>query len=191
MPMVALGAALLARTAKPRWIAWPVLALAVATLPATLLHNTDKPILADESGRSILDRDRLAQQTIDPDLASIATPIRRLRHLVGSTAALGFLRQDDLRDYLLLGQPLQRRLVAFDMPDITPANLRATHVHGVFIGYASPPGCRHPTCALPPKNLPALRLGPRSYLVLPTRQPLDDADSSPGGIFATYIVRRR
>jgi len=164
MPAVALAAPLLARTARgPR--AWVVLALALSTLPATLLTNTNKPVRSDLVGRSIVDMDRLAQQTIDSTLHSIAEPIRRLNRRIGPTAPVGFIRQDDFFDYLLFDSGLRRRVVPLERGDVTPARLRALRLDGVLVAYGDRAPCRRDGCRRWPPGLAVTRLGPSSYLV--------------------------
>jgi hypothetical protein len=164
MPAAALAAPLLARTARgPR--AWAVLALALSTVPATLLTNTDKPVRPDLVGRSILDMDRLSQQTIDPTLRSIAAPVRRLNRIVGPTAPIGFVRQDDFFDYLLFDPGLRRRVLPVERDEVTPARLRADRVVGFFVAYSDRAPCQVDGCRRWPRGMRAIPLGATSYLV--------------------------
>jgi hypothetical protein len=167
MPAAAGAAVLLASTAA-RWrVAWPVLALTLATVPGALLRNPDKPIVPDGADTTIFGRDRIDQQTIDPSLAPVARPIHRLLALVPPREPLGYVNQpDQFPEYLLYDGKLNRRLIAFDPGDLTLRSMHQAGVRGVFIAFADGPDCRAAGCVHPPAVLRSLELGPRSYFVL-------------------------
>ncbi|MGI8802788.1 MAG: ArnT family glycosyltransferase [Solirubrobacteraceae bacterium] len=167
MPAIALGAPLLSLTTRSRWTRWLTLILALATVPGTVLRDNNKEVVPYAGDRSILTEDRLTQQTVDPDLTTIVPVIRRLGALVGPHDGIGFLQQDNIRDYLLFGQPLQRRVVGFDPSQVTAAALRAARVRGVLIGYVDQDPCRGPRCLPLPPGLRLTRLGPDSLWVTP------------------------
>jgi hypothetical protein len=165
MPAFAVSAPLLGLLA--RRVAWSLIAvaLALATLPGTLLHDVYKPLLASEGTPSVLSMDRLRQQTIDDSVAPLRQPVRSLRRLVAPHAPLGFLNQDALMEYLLFGEPLARRLVALDPGEITPQRIREQHLSGVFIGFRNQPPCVGRLCLTHTAGLRFTALGPDSYLV--------------------------
>jgi Dolichyl-phosphate-mannose-protein mannosyltransferase len=165
MPAVAVGAPLLALTARRSWTAWPVLALALLTLPGAVLKDNNKLILTGPGDVSILSQDRLAQQTLDQDLTSFAPVVARVDRLAGAHGSVGFLNQDNLRDYLLIGEPLQRRAVGLDPPDLTVAGIRSAHVVGVVAGYLDQPPCRTPTCVPLGRGLRSTRIGADSVWI--------------------------
>ncbi|TMK40356.1 MAG: DUF2029 domain-containing protein [Actinobacteria bacterium] len=172
MPAAAAGAALLALTATRRWLAWVTLALALATVPGALLENPDKPVLPDGSGRTIFARDRIDQQTIDPELQPLGPALHRLGHLVPPPRPIGYLDQlDAFPQYLLFTDgDLHRRVVAFDRRDITADGIRHAGVAGVFVALSGRRGCPLRMCPRPSAALSVSRIGPRSYLVTPRRR---------------------
>lgn len=165
MPAIALTAPLLAGLARRRAGAAVALALALATVPGTVLHDIYKPVLAPPGGKSIFALGRLQQQTIDADVAPMVASVRRLDTLVGAHAALGFVQQDAVYDYVLMGEPYGRRMVPYTAADVSPRAMRDDRVQGVYIGYADQAPCSGRLCVLHPAGLQFQALASGSYLV--------------------------
>jgi dolichyl-phosphate-mannose-protein mannosyltransferase len=164
MPAFALATVLLAAAVRHRWVAVAAVALSLATLPGALLEDVYKPI-ASSGTPSIFSLDRIDQQTIDDDLAPLGPALHRLDGLVGRHEALGFLQQDNFPEYLLFGEPLQRRLVGFDRDQVTAGALRASGLRALFIGFADQRPCTHRECLGRAAGLRVRPLGGSSYLV--------------------------
>lgn len=148
------------------------LGLALLTLPGTLLHDVYKPVLATEGAPSILSLDRVGQQTIDDELAPLAAPLRRLDRLVGPHDALGFIYQETFPEYLLFGQPLQRRLVGFEPDQVSAQALRSDRLRGLFIAFANQPPCSRGQCIPHAAGLRVVALGGSSYFLTAARAAL-------------------
>jgi hypothetical protein len=160
IPAAALAAPLLGALARRNSWAAVALVLTFATLPAALLHDVGKPVLASQDSASIFTLDRIDQQTMGDD---IEPALRRLDALVAPREALGFVYQDNLVDYYLFGEPLQRRLVGFHGTGVTAKTLRANGLRALFIGYADQPPCVGRLCIRDPAGLRWTRLA-GSYL---------------------------
>ena len=164
MPAAAMAAPLFGLLARRRAAALATVTLLVATIPGALLHESYKPILAGGGAPSIFSLDRLGQQTIDDD--TLLGPLRRLATLVGPHDALGFIAQDNLEDYLLFGEPLARRLVAFDHPaKVTRRLLRAWRLRYLFVAFADQSPCVGRVCLTHRAGLRFTSLGDQAYLV--------------------------
>ncbi len=164
MPAAALAAPLFGLLHGRRLAALATVALLAATLPAALLHESYKPVLAGGSVPSIFSLDRLGQQTLDDD--TLLGPLRRLGAILGPHTALGFIAQDNLEDYLLFGEPLARRLVAFDDPTrVTRRVLRAHHLRYLFVAFADQSPCVGRVCLTHRAGLRFTSLGDQAYLV--------------------------
>ncbi len=161
MPAVALAMPLLAPLERRTWTAALAAVLVIATLPGTLVKDDYKPL------PSVFSLDRIDQQTLDNDLTSLGPGLHRLAALVPKHAALGFLQQDNFPEYLLFGEPLQRRLVGLDPPQITARTLHAQHLTALFIGFADQPPCSGRLCLAPTPGLRITRIGSDSLLVTP------------------------
>lgn len=165
MPAVALAAPLLGIVAHRPVLSALAVALALATLPGALLHDVYKPLLSSEGSPSILSLDRVQQQTVDESVAPLRAPVQRLQRLVRPHDALGFINQDALMEYLLFGEPLQRRLVALDGDEVTPGRIRSERLRGVFVGFRDQPPCAGRLCLPRTRGLRFTALGPDSYFV--------------------------
>ena len=164
MPAAALAAPLFGLLARRRAAAVVTVVLLAATLPAALLHESYKPVLAGDGEPSVFSLDRLGQQSLDDD--TLLRPLRRLATLVGPHEALGFVAQDNLDDYLLFGEPLARRLVAFQDPTkLTRRVLRANHLRYVFVAFADQSPCVGRICLTHRAGLRFTALGGHAYLV--------------------------
>ena len=165
MPAVALAAPLLAPVVRTRVGALVVAVLALATVPGTLLHDIYKPVLSTYGTRTVFALDRLQQQTLDQDATPLVPSIRSLNALVGPHAPLGFVQQDALFDYIVMGEPYGRRMVPYDAGDVRPQAIRHDRIRGVYIAYADQPPCAGALCVLHPAGLSFVHLAPGSYLV--------------------------
>lgn len=165
MPAFALATVLVAPAIRRRGVAAAALVLSLATLQGTLLDDVYKPVRASPGTPSIFSLDRIDQQTIDDDLAPLGPALHRLDGLVGRHQAVGFLQQDNFPEYLLFGEPLQRRLVGFDPDQITAQTMRADGLAAVFIGFADQPPCTHDRCLEQAAGLRLRPLGGSAYLV--------------------------
>jgi hypothetical protein len=97
----------------------------------------------------------------------LAPSIERVNALVGPHAPLGFLQQDQLYDYVLMGEPFARRLVPYDAGDVRPEAIRGDGIRGVYIAYRDEPPCAGPLCVVHPAGLHFQRLAADSLLVTP------------------------
>jgi Dolichyl-phosphate-mannose-protein mannosyltransferase len=166
MPAFVLATPLLVLLVRRRGGAFVALALALLTLPGTLLHDVYKPVLATEGAPSIFSLDRIGEQTIDNDLAPLGPPLHRLNAIVRPHDALGFLYQEGFPEYLLFGEPLQRRLVGFSEPNQVSAQaLRSKGLRGLFIAFADRPPCNGDRCIPHASGLHFVPLGGASYFV--------------------------
>jgi hypothetical protein len=167
MPAIALATPLLAPVAARQ--VWAILAaaLALAAVPGAALHDIYKPVLETDGTRSVFALDRLQQQTLDQDLTPLVPSIRRVNALVGAHAPLGFVQQDQLFDYILMGEPLGRRLVPYDAGDVRPGAIRGDRLRGVYVAYADQPPCVGRLCVKHTAGLRFVRLAPNSFLVTP------------------------
>jgi Dolichyl-phosphate-mannose-protein mannosyltransferase len=167
LPAIALATPLLAPLAlRPAW-AIVAAALALATLPGAALHDIYKPVLETEGTKSVFGLDRLQQQTLDQDLTPLVPSIRHVNALLGAHAPLGFVQQDQLFDYVLMGEPLARRLVPYDAGDVRPGAIRRDRLRGVFIAYADQPPCVGRLCVKHTAGLRFVRLARDAFLVMP------------------------
>jgi hypothetical protein len=167
LPAFVLATPLLALVVRRRSGALLAFGLALLTVPGTLLHDVYKPVLPTEGTPSIFSLDRIGQQTIDNDLAPLRPALRRLNQIVRPHQALGFLYQEAFPEYLLFGQPLQRRLVGFEPDQISARTLRANGVRGVFIAFGDQPPCQRGQRIPDPSGLRIASLGSGSYFVTP------------------------
>jgi hypothetical protein len=167
MPAIALATPLLAPlAARPVW-AILAAALALAALPGAALHDIYKPVLETYGAKSVFALDRLQQQTLDQDVAPLVPSIRRVNALVGAHAPLGFVQQDQLFDYVLMGEPLARRLVPYDAGDVRPGAIRRDRLRGVYVAYANQPPCVGRLCVKHTAGLRFVRLSGDAFLVMP------------------------
>jgi hypothetical protein len=167
LPAIALAVPLLAPLAARPLLAVPAAILALATLPGAALHDIYKPVLRTNLTDSIFSLDRLQQQTVDDSVTPLVPSIRRVNALVGPHAPLGFVQQDQLFDYVLMGEPLARRLVPYDAGDVRPGAIRGDGIRGVYIAYRDQPPCVGQLCVLHPAGLSFQTLAADSYLVTP------------------------
>jgi hypothetical protein len=167
MPAIALAAPLLAPVVRSRVGALVVAALTLATVPGTVLHDIYKPVLPTYGTRTVFALDRLQQLTLDQDAVPLVPSLRRLNALVGPHAALGFVQQDALYDYLVMGGPYARRLVPYDAGDVRPQAIRGDRIRGVYVAYVDQPPCHGSVCALHPAGLRFVKLAPDSLLIEP------------------------
>ena len=169
IPAFVLATPLLALVVSRRAGAAFALALALATVPGVLLHNVYKPLVETEGTPAILSLDRIGQQTVDNDFVSLGPALRQLQASVPAHATLGFLYQETFPEYLLFGQPLQRRLVGLEPEEISAHELRSRGLRAVFIGFAAQPPCHGRTCIAQRAGLRFTPLGSTSLLVTAAR----------------------
>lgn len=163
LPAAAVTAPLLGALARSCAIAAIVVALSLATLPGILLHESYKPVLSSpENSGSVLGLDRLAQLTLDDKY--LLREIRRAERRIGPHDGLGFIYQDDLAEYYLFGEPLQRRVIGFSPAAATAAALRANRLRALFIGFANEAPCHGRLCVRDTVGLRFVRLGHYAYL---------------------------
>jgi hypothetical protein len=152
IPMVALGAPLLATVAKRRTLGVLVLALAVPNALAAVLINSGKPLLVAPDSKSVLALDRLSQQTLPrPD---VLTTVKGVFARIGPHDAIGFVGGDDSWDYPYFGAHLNHRVVRFDFPQQVSAEaMKRYGLAGVvFVDEA-----------LPPSSVATVQLSPNGY----------------------------
>jgi Dolichyl-phosphate-mannose-protein mannosyltransferase len=165
MPAFVLATPLLVLLVRRRGGAFLALGLALLTLPGTLLHDVYKPLLPTEGAPPVLSLDRIGQQTIDNDLAPLGPALRHLNAIVRPRDALGFLYQETFPEYLLFGEPLQRRLVGFEPNQVSARALRSDGLSGLFIAFADQPPCNRGRCIPHPSGLRFVALGGSAYFV--------------------------
>jgi hypothetical protein len=107
IPMVALGAPLLAALYSRGWTRGLAVVLALVGLVPCVLVNPQKRLLVPERDPTILEHDRIAQQTM---LRSELRPVYRAleRQLPGKP--VGFVGSEDAWDYPLFGEHRERRV---------------------------------------------------------------------------------
>jgi hypothetical protein len=164
LPAAALAAPLVGLAAARPALAAIVVVLSLATLPAVLLHETYKPVLSSpENHGSVLALDRLGQRALDDTY--LLPEVRRAERRIAPRDGLGFIYQDDLAEYYLFGEPLQRRVIGFLPSEVDARALRARGLRALFIGYANEPPCRGKLCIPRTRGLVFTRLGHYAYLV--------------------------
>jgi hypothetical protein len=138
MPAMALGAPLLALTARRPAIAGVTLALAVLTLVGPLLQNPGKPVLVPEGQKTIFALHRDQQMTlVNGDVAQILPELKR--HL-GPRDRMFVIAGEDAWDYPLFGPHRERHLIReLDTRSITYDRMKRERVSGAYYANSGPP----------------------------------------------------
>lgn len=139
LPMVAIGAPLLAMLGRRRALAAVVLVVAVPNAVSSVLSDNAKPLLVASGGKTIFDRDRLSQQTIQRP--EVLPNVQAVFRLTGPDDAIGFVGGEDSWDYPFFGAHLNHRVVRFDLPQqVTVDVMKRYGLAGVvFVDEAKPP----------------------------------------------------
>jgi hypothetical protein len=142
LPMIALGAPLLALLAARPWLRGVALTLGVLSLVPSVLLNANKTLLTPPGTPDVLAGDRVQQQTaIRPDVAPM---LRWMNDHVPATADIGFVGGEDDWDYPLFGAHRTRRVVRLGELGPRPlAALRDRGLVGALFANATPPGSLH------------------------------------------------
>jgi len=150
---------------------WQIVALVLtlATLRTPLFYDDYKPVISTPGTPSVLTLNRIQQQTVDDSLTGLAPALEQLDGLVGRHGTLGWIEQDNFPEYLLFGEPLQRRIVGLSPAQVTPQLLRSGHLRGVFIAFAAQPPCSGRLCLSHTAGLEFRALAPGTYLVTAAR----------------------
>src|SRR4051794_23592514 len=114
IPMVAIGAPLLALLGRRRALAAVVLVVAVPNAVSAVLSDNAKPLLVASKGKNIFAHDRLTQQTIQRP--EVLPNVQAVFRLTDPDDAIGFVGGDDSWDYPFFGAHLNHRVVRFDLP---------------------------------------------------------------------------
>ncbi|MDP1849444.1 MAG: glycosyltransferase family 39 protein [Solirubrobacteraceae bacterium] len=138
IPMVALGAPLLAVVAGRSWLRGAALTLGLLSLIPSVLLNRSKVLLTPPGAPSVLAGDRIQQQTVNR--TDVAPMLRWMTANVPATADIGYVGGEDEWDYPLFGAHRTRRVVRFgDIAAQTPATLRRHGIVGVLLVKVPPP----------------------------------------------------
>lgn len=140
IPMVALGAPLLALLSGRPWLRGAALTLGVLSLLPVLLLNSNKTVLTPPDTPPALGGDRIQQQSIPrPEVGPM---LRWMATNVPATADIAFVGGEDDWDYPLFGAHRTRRVVRMgELGDDPLATLRRQGIVGaLFANSAVPPG---------------------------------------------------
>jgi hypothetical protein len=153
IPMVALGAPLLALVAGRRRLAAVAVALAVVVTAACVFNNQLKP-LARTPANNVLLMDRIEQQTLARK--SLEPLFRRIDAALAADAPLGLAAGRNSWDYPLFGERRERRVIRMPYGEVSYATMERLGLAGIVLGdiVDVPPG------------VSAINLGANHYLVL-------------------------
>ena len=159
IPMVALGAPLLAALYARTWTRGLALGLAVVGLAPCVLLNVQKPLLVQEGSANVLSIDRIGQQTI---FRTELRPLYRTldRQLPGQP--IGFVGSEDAWDYPLFGEHRERRVERMTAQQAeNPELVRRKGLRAIVWGQVG----------APPPRLGAVELAPGYFVSYPVPLP--------------------
>lgn len=137
MPGMAIGAPLLAYLHVRGPLRGMAVALAVLGLVPALFVNELRPLVAEIGAPSILQRERLEQQTLNrPEMAVVLT---KIDDAVPRDAPLGLVHGGDSWDYLLFGPRLERRVMPVTTEEASYETMREKGLRGIVFLNAEPP----------------------------------------------------
>ncbi len=137
MPGMAIGAPLLAYLHVRGSLRVMAVALAAVGLIPALLVNQRRPLVADIGIPSILQRDRLEQQTLPrPEMSVVVT---KINDAVPPDAPLGLVHSGDSWDYLLFGPEFERRVIPLTTEQASYETMREKGLRGIVFLNSSPP----------------------------------------------------
>ncbi len=155
MPVIAIGAPLLALLHGRGWTRGTAVALALLCLLPCLFVNTQKPLFVEPGQATILGLDRIAQQTrVRPEMDGV---LRTLASRVPSDAPLGLVGVEDSWDYSFFGKDLERRVIRLDASDATRQTMATENLAGIVFANQEKP----------PPGMQAEQLAPGYWLALP------------------------
>ncbi len=153
LPMVALGAPLLAAFYRRRWTRIAAVVLAVTSVGACVISNQQKPLLVPKGQKNILERDHIAQQTIArPEMDLV---IRYVLGQIRPGQTLGLAGAEDSWDYPFFGMHRDRRVVRLVPQEVTYDVMRQKGLTAVLFENVGPP----------PPPLRGKPIGPDCYFV--------------------------
>ncbi|HYI80949.1 MAG TPA: phospholipid carrier-dependent glycosyltransferase [Thermoleophilaceae bacterium] len=154
MPVIAIGAPLLALLHGRGWTRGTAVALGLLCLLPCLFVNTQKPLFVEPGQATILGLDRIAQQTrVRPEMDGV---LRTLASRVAPDAPLGLVGVEDSWDYSFFGKDLERRVVRLDARNATPQTMATENLAGIVFANQEKP----------PAGMQAEQLAPGYWLVV-------------------------
>jgi hypothetical protein len=136
LPWVAMTAPLLAILAtRPAWRALTVALALFSLVPVVLLQ--DYRAVVPDTGESMLARGRLQQYEVSR--WPMGSAIDRLTDVIGDTAPIGFVGENDSWDYPFFGPHLERRVLRLPPDQATPQRLRAEGLAAIVFADVGPP----------------------------------------------------
>jgi hypothetical protein len=159
MPMVVLGAPLLAWLYGRAWTRAIAVTLALASLIPCVIVNQRKPLLVAEEQKSVFQLDHIAQKSIArPEMDPV---IRHVLRRVRPGDSLGFVGGEDSWDYPFFGRHRDRRVARLHPGDVTYERMDRERLTAVLFA----------NVGRPPRSLRAVPVGPDYYFV--ANRPLD------------------
>jgi hypothetical protein len=156
IPMVALGAPLLACLYWRPWTRIAAVILALASLVPCVIINQQKTLLVEKGQKNILQLDRIAQESvIRPQMDSV---IRYVLGHVRPGQSVGVAGNEDSWDYPFFGEHRDRRVYRLDPPKVTYETIRQKRLAGVVFEDVGPP----------PRPLRGVQIGSGFYFVRST-----------------------